>query len=107
MGIYKSLFGQKDSNVAKAGKESFSGNNKRAELIARLRSIKGLPHHINHMVEQSAADIESNAGSGNILEKHISQMNSLVQLGNAMVAAGRRDVTVEVAKIARGLNALL
>ena len=107
MGIFKSLFGQKSSNVAKPSKSTFGGNDKKAELIGRLRSIQGLPHQINHMVEKCAADIESNAGSGNILEKHINQMNSLVQLGNTMVAAGKRDAAVEVAEIARGLNALL
>jgi ABC-type phosphate transport system auxiliary subunit len=107
MGIFKNLFGQKDSSVAKPSKSSFGSDNKKAELIRRLRSIQGLPHQINHMVEKCADDIEADRGLGNKLERHISQMNSLVQLGNAMVAAGRSDAAVRVAGIARELNALL
>jgi len=107
MGMLGKLFSRKSGNATKPGKAASSGNDKKTELVKRLRSIGNLPNQLNVMLERCVRDIENEDSSGKNLEHHVNSVMMLMQLGNALMAAGRQDAALEVAEIGKELNALL
>jgi len=94
-------------NANKTNKGRHEGKDKKTELVKRLRLIKGLPDQLRVMVERCARDIENNGGSDKKLENHVNQMMMLMQLGNALMAAGQQEAALEVIEVGKELNALL